>query len=175
MNKFRFSPITSEKELLNTIEYLHIECHRLINKKLGKFLPVAGDVCIFCHFDDEYEKLTEISKDLVVSSKNQNQKYFQLKEPFLIPAKDEIPAATYEWLYIRKPNPKSPQVGDIDFVLTDEQYNELKESVTANQIKDARVYDRPGWDMIEILENEIDALPYICTKNMAEKVRVKFE
>ena len=61
MNLYRFSPINSKEELLEAIRHTHLECHKLCKQSLGKYLPAAGNVGIFCHYDKEYEYLTDLN------------------------------------------------------------------------------------------------------------------
>jgi hypothetical protein len=171
---YRFSPIKSKSELEQAINYVHTECHKLCKQIIGEYLSVAGDVGVFCHFEDEYELLTNFREELTKPSDNPNQKYFQLLDPIVVAESDGVPAAMYEWLYIRVPNTDSPQVGDMDFVLSKFKYSELKQSVQKGGIEGASIYERPGWDMIELKTANSDVLPYVCTKEMAEKVRVRF-
>lgn len=129
---------------------------------------------IFCHYEDEYELLTKIREELTHPSDNPNQKYFRLREPVTIPPRDGVPETIYTHLYIRRPNINSTQVGDVDFVLDDEKYIELKKSLQGGaQIKGAKIFDRPDLDMVELSDPEVDALAYISTKVMTEKVRIK--
>jgi hypothetical protein len=141
---------------------------------MGKYLPNAGNIGIFCHYDDEYEELIKIRKELTESSDNVNQKYYKLHEPIVIPAKDDVPETTYTYLYIRRPDPYRYQVGDVDFYLEPEKYNKLKHAMlNGKKVKGARVFDRPDLDMIELFDPDVDALGYISTAKMSATVRVK--
>lgn len=175
MNLYRFSPIKNEKQLMKAIEYTHAACYRLCNMALSAYLPVAGNVGIFCHYDDEYAKLTKLRKELTDSSVNFGNKYFKLNVPIVIPAKGRIPAATYEYLYIRQPDPYRAQVGDVDYVMHPEKYTELKGLLEkGTQIQAARLYSgSSGLDMIELTDPDIDALGYLTTSTMAEKIRAQ--
>lgn len=94
--------------------------------------------------------------------------------PVVIPAQDDDPETTYTHLYIRKPDPYRHQVGDVDFYLELEKYAELKQSLLdGNVIKGARVFPRNDLDMIELYNPDIDALGYVSTSTMTEKVRIK--
>ncbi len=65
-------------------------------------------------------------------------------------------------------------VGDVDFYLEPEQYDELKQSLlSGKQIKGARVFPRNDLDMVELYDPNIDVLSYVSTNKMSEKVRVK--
>ena len=144
---------------------------------MGKYLPIAGNVGVFCHFDKEFELLTKIREELTQPSDNPNQKYYLLREPIIIPAEGDIPKATYTYLYIRKSNssPAGRYVGDIDFVLGDNEYTSLKASLTSGKvINGAHIYDRPGWDMIELADPNISSVAYIGTGAMTKKLRVRF-
>ncbi len=174
MKLYRFSPIKSKEELIEAIKHTHFECYKLCKQSFGEYLPNAGNLGIFCHYEDEYEFLTGLRKEMTEASDNVNQKYFRLHEPIVIPAEDDVPETTYTYLYIRKPDPYRSQVGDVDFYLEPEKYNELKqEMLNGKQLKGARVFDRPDLDMIELCDPDSDALGYVSTEKMTETVRVK--
>lgn len=174
MKLYRFSPIKSKKELLEAIKHIHFECYRLCKQSFGEYFPNAGNIGVFCHYDDEYESLTELRKEMTEASDNYNQKYFKLHEPIVISAKDDVPETTYTYLYIRKPDPYRFHVGDIDFYFPQESYDKLKnEMLRGKNVKGARVFDRPDLDMIELFDPDSDVLGYVSTEMMAELVRVK--
>lgn len=174
MKLYRFSPIQSRPELVEAITHIHFECYRLCKQSFRKYLPNSGNVGVFCHYDDEYEYLTGVRKQLTKESENVDQKYFRLHEPIIIPAKNDVPETTYDFLYIRRPDPYRHHVGDIDFYLEYEEYRDLKESMqSGKEIKGARVFDRQDLDMIELFDPNSDVLAYVSTKKMTELVRVK--
>jgi hypothetical protein len=174
MKLYQFSPIKNEAELLKAIEHIHFSCFKLCKQSFSKYLPVAGNVGVFCHYDDEYELLTKLRKELCEPSDNPNKKYFPLHKPIVIPAKGDVPETTYTHLYIRKPDPYRAQVGDIDFTLEEPDYSELKNSLSeGKKVKGLRVFERPDLDMIELYDPDNDALGYVSPRDMTEKVRVK--
>lgn len=166
MKLYRFSPMRDKKGLMEAIEHIHFSCHQLCKKAMGKYLPVAGNIGVFCHYDEEYQHLIKIREELTIASNSFNQKYFRLHEPIVIPAKKGVPETTYTHLYIRKPDPYRAQVGDLDFYLEPEIYQELKKSLLKGKIiKGARIFGRTE-DMIELFDPDIDACAYISTKKM---------
>lgn len=174
MKLYRFSPIKNENELLEAVKHIHFACFELCKQSFGEYLPVAGNMGVFCHYADEYESLIELRKQLTQASENINQKYFKLHQPVVIPARGDVPETTYTFLYIRKPDPYRSHVGDVDFVLEEEKYQELKKSLRDGRvIKGARIFERPDLDMIELHDPDIDALGYVSPREMTEKVRVK--
>ena len=174
MNLYRLSPIKSEDELLEAIKHTHVGCHKLCKQSLGKYLPIAGNIGIFCHYDEEYDYLTEIRKKLTKPSDNPNKKYFELYEPVVIPSYEDIPETTYTHLYIRRPDLYRAQVGDVDFILEEPDYSELKNLLLGGApMKGARIFPRGDLDMIELYDPDSDALGYISPRDMMEKVRVK--
>ena len=175
MKLYRFSPIEDKERLFKAIEYVHFACHQLCKESFGKYLPNAGNIGIFCHYDKEYEGLKNIQKELCEMSENFNQKYFRLHEPLVIPEENDIPETTYNYLYIRQPDPYRYQVGDLDFYLSDEEYNQLKQSLLSgtSKIKGARAFDRTDLDMIELFDPDVDALGYVSTHKMTDRVRFK--
>ena len=176
-NKFklyRFSPIRTKEELIEAIKHTHFSCFELCKQAFGKYLPVAGNMGIFCHYDDEFKLLTKFREELTEFSDNLNQKYFRLHEPIVIEAKDDIPETSYTHLYIRKPDQYRAQVGDVDFVVSSEEYEHLKDALLSGvNINGAKVFDRPDLDMIELSNPDIDALAYLSTEAMTKKVRIK--
>lgn len=174
MKLYRFSPIKSEEELLKAIKHIHFECYKLCKQSFGKYFLNAGNVGVFCHYDDEYEHLTNLRKKLTKASDVVYQKYYRFHKPVTISAKGDVPETTYTYLYIRKPDPYRHHVGDLDFYLEPEKYEELKQSMLkGRKIKGARVFDRPDLDMIELYNPDVDVLAYVSTEKMAEAVRVK--
>lgn len=129
---------------------------------------------VFCHYDEEYIILTKLRENLTEPSDNVKQKYYRLYWPIIIHATGDMPATTYTYLYIRKPDPYRYQVGDVDFYLTLEKYTDLKQSLLADRkLRGARIFERSDLDMIELFDPDIDALGYVSTNFMTEKVRVK--
>ncbi len=97
-----------------------------------------------------------------------------MREPIVVPARGDAPETTYEYLYIRRPNPNSPQAGDVDFMLEQDEFEVLKVRLLAGEVvPGARIFDRPDLDMIELYDPEVDALAYVSPRAMTEIVRTK--
>ncbi len=175
MNRpYRFSPIKSREELFEAIKHVHFEAYKLGKQSFGYYLPNAGNMGIFCHYDEEYDFLITLRKQITEASDNVNQKYFRLHEPIVIPAEGDIPETTYTYLYIRKPDPYRHHVGDVDFYLEQNKYDELKQAMLKGKnIKGARIFERTDLDMIELYDPDVDVLAYVSTNKMTETVRVK--
>ncbi len=158
---------------MEAIKYTHLKCFELCKKVFGRYLPVAGNIGIFCHYDDEYKFLTELREKLTEKSNNWNQKYYHLHKPITIPAKGDVPGAVYTYLYIRKPD-QHKEVGDVDFVLDKKEYDELKSSLLhGTEVKGMKILDRPNLDLIELFDSSIDVLSFIGSKDMSENLQVK--
>jgi hypothetical protein len=176
MKLYRFSSIQTKEELLKAIKHVHFACHQLCKQTLGEYLPVAGNVGVFCHYDDEFGRLIRMRDELADVNDNWNQKYYRLHEPIIIPAKGDIPEATYTHLYIRRADPYRAQVGDADFVLKPEKFAPLKQSLLDGvELKGARAFDRPELDMIELHDPDVDALAYVHTHTMEDNMKIQRE
>jgi hypothetical protein len=174
MKLYRFSPIYNEHDLLVAIHHIHFSCARLCFEAMGRYLPNAGNIGVFCHYGDEYEKLIEIRKQLTEPSDNVDQKYFLLHKPIIIPAEGGVPQTTYTYLYIRKPDPYRHHAGDVDYYLPPEEYNALKQSLLDEVGRPGiRVFSRTDLDMVELHHPDVDALGYISTEMMVKAVHVK--
>lgn len=139
----------------------------MCKQNLGKFLPVAGNMGFFCHFDDEFEYLTNIRKKLTSVNDNWNQKYFKLHKPIIFPSKNNIPEAVYTYLYVRKPEADTPNVGDVDFYLEPEKYNELKKSVLSGTYQNGvKLFERPDLDMVRLYDPNVDVSAFVHSYNL---------
>lgn len=164
--------------LLQRIQQIHDDCHRLCMLVMGKYIAVAGNIGIFCQSDDEYNEFLVYKDELTKPSPNPNQKYFELIEPIKVEGKDSLPQSVYTHLYIRKPDHTSygKYLGDVDFVMDEASYKQFKLDVLAGKYaKGIEIYNRPNWDTVQITYPEVSSVAYISTKEFSEKVRVKFD
>ncbi|MDD5770194.1 MAG: hypothetical protein PHE25_04435 [Candidatus Gracilibacteria bacterium] len=174
MRLYRFSPISSKEELIEAIKHIHIYSYILCKSSFGEYLENSGNIGIFCHYEEEFTFLKSIREEITFSSENPNQKYFELKSPIIIEKLGDIPEGIYTHIYIRKPDPYRHYVGDLDFYLDEEIYDNTKKFLLqGNKIKNARLFDRPDLDMIELYNPDIDALAYVSTQKMTKIVRIK--
>ncbi len=174
MSLYTFSPIKSQGELFEAIKFIHFSCYELCRNSFGVLLPNSGNMGVFCHYDEEFNYLKSVQSELCEQPKDLNAKYLKLHNPIVISEKDGVPETTYEYLYIRRPDPYRHHVGDLDFYLPETEYLSLKSSMLAGKaVEGARVFDRLDLDMIELFNPDIDALAYVSVRAMTEKVRIK--
>ncbi len=174
MQLYRYSPIYTLEELLEAWRHIHEESHKLCMNSFGRYLDNSGNLGIFCHYEDEYEKLVELRKTLTEPSENPNQKYFHLHEPIIFEATESVPLWICTHLYIRRPDPYRHHVGDLDFYLEPTEYAQLKHKFLEwKSLPRARLFPRTDLDMIELYDPESDVLAYVSTNMMTERARVK--
>lgn len=162
MKQFRFSPIKDRMQLFKALEHIHRESHKLCRQNLGRLLSVAGNIGVFCHFEDEFEYLVGLRKEMTDIGNHWNHKYFRLHEPIVFVATDGVPQATYTYLYIRKPHIKSPNVGDADFYLPPSEYEKLKQEVLAGTFpKGVRMFERSDLDLVRLFDPDIDVSAFV--------------
>lgn len=165
-----------EKELLDIVHEVHLGCFRLCKVVIGNYLPIAGNMGVFCQSQDDFERFTRVREELTESCDNPNQKYYRLRRPIVIPSTDDLPETSYTYLYIRKPAEDTPELGDVDFILPYDEFVLLKNRVANGEnVSGASIYSRPGWDMVELKNPSVRAVAYISYQEMAEKVRVRFD
>ena len=167
MKLYRFSPIKNEEQLIEAIKYTHFTSFELCKKVLGKYLPIAGNIGIFCHYKDEFKFLTKLQEELTDSRVSFNGKYFRLYKPIIISAQDNIPEVTYEYLYIRQPDRFRPQVGDVDFVINKNEFGEIQNSKIMNGVE---IFYKSDIDMCEFFNPDFDILVYLTTKTVAKAI-----
>ncbi len=170
MEQYKFSPIKSKEELFEAIKYTHLKCFELLKRNFGKHLPVAGNIGIFCHYDDEYNFLTKLRKELTEESNNWNQKYYRLHEPITIPSQLDIPETIYTYLYVRGPD-QHKEVGDVDFVLRKKEYTKLKQELIEGKEKTGlEILDRTDLDLIRVFDPKSDVLSFIGKVDMSGNI-----
>jgi len=76
---YRFSPIASETDFMETMRYLHQASHRLCKEITGGYLQVRGNIGIFCHYYDEFTYLTDLRENICggVSGLQRQISYFK--------------------------------------------------------------------------------------------------
>jgi hypothetical protein len=157
-----------DKEMLfEAISYIHFESFKICHKILGYTLPNSGNIGVFCHFEDEFERLTKIRKDLTLESDNWNNKYFRLIKPIIIPNNGIVPKTTYTYLYIRKQERTHLHVGDMDFYLQPDKYMLLKKTLQSGKtIKGLSIFDRPDLDLLRLSDPKSDVSVFVGTYQM---------
>lgn len=165
MRLYRFSPILSYKGLTETVSYLDSAAQELSKKVYAEQLPIAGNIGIFTHYQEEYDYLINLSRDLTYQDIHFNNKYFKLRESICVDNR------VYDFLYIRKPDPYRAQVGDVDFVLREPEFSDLKLNLEqANNFTYIRTLKRTDVDMLEMYHPDSDVLAYIVPNTMAEEL-----
>lgn len=165
-----------QRLLIKRVNQIHFDCYNLRKLIFNRYFDNSGNIGVFCQDNNEFQEFTLIAKDLVEISDDSNQKYFKLKDSIIIPTKDEIPDGIYIYLYIRKPDSSSYGKfrGDIDFVTNQEEYMDIKKAVIKEKVNGAELYDRPGWDTIQLSDRSINSVAYLTTADFAEKIRFRF-
>ncbi len=60
--------------------------------------------------------------------------------------------------------------------MENKEYEDYKTRVLAGEvIAGVEIYDRPGWDTIQLTDPKIHSVAYISTRDFSEKVRAKFD
>lgn len=173
MKPCRFSPIQSEEQLHEAIRYTHLACYGLLKESLGRYLPVAGIIGIFCHDEEEYAFLTGIRERLTDASDHWQGKYYRLHDPIIFAAEGDIPETTYTHLYIRRPDYHT-EVGDVDYVLDEGEYFALKDALAGGvEMPGMRIWDRPGHDLIKLADPEIDVLSFIGIRDVNASIQAQ--
>ncbi len=163
------------QELYGRIGRIHLDCYALCKHAFGNHFENAGNIGIFCQSDEEFALFTKLREALTLPSNNPKQKYFELIKPIVIRQTGDMPQATYTHLYTRKPDatPYGRHAGDVDFLLSDEEYADLKKLIQNGlQIPGVRIYPFNTQDMIEIANPSVRSLAYVSTKTMAIATRV---
>jgi len=157
MDLYRFSPIRQESELVEALQYIHKTCAQLCADAVGQTLPTSGNLCFFCHYPAEYEGLQKVQQGLTLGG----GKYQILKKPLV------FDGMNYTHLCIRQPDPYRSQVGCVDYLMPQPDYDALKaELLGGKEIVGVRVFPRDDLDMLELYHPDVDVLGYITTSRL---------
>jgi hypothetical protein len=100
-----------------------------------------------------------------------NGKYLTLKRPITFPERGDVPAATYEYLYVRHVDPYQSQVSDVDFVMSEEDFERYKSMLDIAEFSHGmRLFGRPEENMIELWLPDRDMLYYVAENRMVDIV-----
>ena len=156
---------------------MHREAVRLIREAFAHDFALAGNVGIFSQNQEEYDRLLTLSRGLTEPSDDSARKYFLLRQPIVVESSDDAPGAIYTHLYIRKPDPSAygQHSGDIDFVVSPEELEQILAGVDAGSYPDnVATYEQAGvGTMVEVSGKDQGILAYVCTEEMAEAVRFR--
>jgi hypothetical protein len=81
MKLYRFSPIKSEENLLETIAYVIYQSQKLVFKVIKTNLPFSGKLTVCTHYFEEYRELEPILRGLGSFDLNHNGDRIVLNNP----------------------------------------------------------------------------------------------
>ena len=156
MNKlYRFSPIKTEEQLIESIRYIDSQARELSNKIIKKEYPLSS-LTIFSHYTDEFEQLKEILFEMGEQQAENNGPYVKLANPLV------LRGGALKFVRVRKPDPYRMQVGCCDFNIPN--YDEFKSNYLKSNTNKLRLIKRVDYEMIEFFDPDFDILAYVVNK-----------
>ena len=156
MNKlYRFSPIRTEEQLIESIRYIDSQARELSNKIIKKEYPLSS-LTIFSHYPDEFEQLKEILFKMGEQQAENNGPYVRLVNPLV------LRGGALKFVLVIKPDPYRMQVGCCDFNIPD--YDEFKSNYLKSTTNKLRLIERVDHEMIEFFDPDFDILAYVVNK-----------
>lgn len=157
------------------LEKIYAESKKLLISTFERNYTSSGNIAIFSQSEKEYKDYKHIVNQLIIPSENSNQKYFELQSPITLAYDEYNDVITH--IYIRKYDPSDygKYSGDMDFVCSNDEYMKLKTDVLSRKIPNCTMYERTGWDTIQITHKESPVVAYLSTMEMAIKARMKFD
>ncbi len=147
---YRFSPITSEEKLQESLLYLVDELQKLSQKVLDQTLPVSI-VKVFAHYPEEYDFLYNLIE------KKGPQEPFTSDKNLYVHVDQMIHDQHITSLGVRIVDPYRLQVGCGDYAVPDFAAFREKYITTSPFIRDAK----DSTDMLEIWHPDFDVLGYV--------------
>lgn len=151
MKLYRFN-LTKKKNLLRAIRYVANETSRLIERTIGRELPITY-LTIFAHRQEEYERLITFATELGKPEETKNGLRFNLTEPI------RTRSGSLKKLRIRKPDPYRTQVGCADYDVGD--YTDFRDKQLEKHPYNVRLVERQGHSMLEFHNPDFDVFAYV--------------
>jgi hypothetical protein len=153
MKLYRFSPIQSESDCAEALEYIDEKLRELSRLVIEEKLPI-NTLKIFAHYDDEYAFLKKwvdsIGKNDDAGSATS---YYVKPKESMVVHDDAI-----EYLGIRVPDPYRSQVGCGDYVVSN--FDEFRTKYLGKSPY-IREVTHQKYQMLELFHPDIDVLGYI--------------
>jgi hypothetical protein len=154
MDPFRFSPIKTQRELIEAVKYIASQTENLSQKIIGIKLSISS-LTVFSHYEDEFAELKNILLELGEPYDENNGPRIKFNKPIIINGN------SIRYLRIRKPDSNRPQVGCNDFEV--DSYKQFKELYLKDHPENLRLIKRPEYEMIEFFDSEFDVLAYVVS------------
>lgn len=151
MRLYRFN-LKSKKTLLRAIDYTAHKTSRLIERTIGRKLPITY-LTIFAHRQDEYDRLISFANELGKPEETKHGLRFHLYDPI------RTRAGYLKKLRIRKPDPYRTQVGCADFDVGD--YTDFRDKYLLKRPYNVRLIERNGHSMLEFHDPSFDVFAYV--------------
>jgi hypothetical protein len=147
------TPIQSQKELIDVVEYIALNTSKMAEKIIGKSFPIKS-LTVFSHSHQEFELLSQIIYGMGKPFNYNNGPRVELNNPI------KIGDNKITHLRIRKPDNERPQVGCNDF---ETDYVAFKEECLVKCHDNLRLIVRPEYEMIEMRDDNFDVLAYVVS------------
>jgi hypothetical protein len=169
MSLYRFSPIADHEALIKAIDYIAFNATKLYFDQTGNYPnDLIRSLTVFAHFDDEFDLLVDLTKQLGTVDSEHNGPYIKLTAPlsiengrFELNGKMHTVHTKIEMIRIRKPDPYRMQVGCCDLEVPFDSPDLEDVKLSLNQNSSPRYIDRPDLKMLELFDPNIDVLAYI--------------
>ncbi len=149
LNLYRFSPIESEDQFFEALEYIVSAADQLAQEVLGESLPI-NTVKVFAHYYDEYKYLL----DLVSRMGNRSQ--LSSETSYYVEIDKEISRQAIQYLGVRIVDPYRLHVGCADYEI--QNYHDLKDAFLK---KGSYVRSIENGEMLELWHPDTDVLGYV--------------
>ncbi len=152
---YRFSPIYTEKSLLEAVEYIASASSGLCKKVTGKVFPITS-LTVISHYKEEFEYLKKIQATL-------GEYVGQIYGP-RVKLYNPITTGPHiiTHLRIREPDPYRAHAGSNDYDIVD--YAAFKNEYLESCAENLGLIKRPEYEMIEFSDPDFDVLGYILSE-----------
>ncbi|HSX53622.1 MAG TPA: hypothetical protein VLF90_04675 [Patescibacteria group bacterium] len=158
----RFSPIQERGTLYEALDYIADSAGALSKHLVGVKLPF-DTLTLFAHYNPEHEFIDSVVRNLGNVSTLSHESTLYVKPRNLIVRDHRI-----KLLGVRVPDPDRPQVGYVDFPVSDSGYKQYK-TLQLNNRGITEIYSASGTPIIELRDNDSDVLGYIVKESSREK------
>lgn len=154
----------TSQQCLDILAYIIKQGLSTITSCTSETQPRVDFVNIFSHDDGEFDELLTCLKDLAEPTTTHTE---GTGITFYFPDPLSTTAGPLQWVRLRKPDPRRPQRGGLDFKV--ENYDAFKKECFSKNSGDYGLIIRTGFELVEI--KGVDVLVYVPNITMSEMMR----
>ena len=149
-------------QFISIVKELVKDACALKNRHTKEVDAAVNYACIFPHSESEYDDFFAIANSIGTVAKETPTGMLFLVDPI------DTVSGNLRLVKVRKPDPTRTERGDADFTVVD--YDSFKSEIL--KLGGTQLIERPGMEMIELMEDGADVRVYFSNPPMDKQLRI---